>query len=135
MTESLRYETAAQYLMRRVLKDTEVAGRRLPTGIPIVVLVAAANRDPEVFERPDTFDVRRKNLGDVIDFGTGIHCCPGSALTRHQTQIALRLLFERFPRIRLAGTPKRRCSTGQRGIGYLPVRLVSMTRPLEGLGV
>lgn len=121
--ESLRYETTVQYLIRRTSADTELAGQHLPARTPLVVLIAAANRDPGVFDHPHVFDVTRPNLHQAITFGTGIHACPGSLMTRQQTRIALRLLFARYPRIRVAGKPRYRRSTGQFGVIKLPVHL------------
>lgn len=76
-------------------------GVSIPQGAMVMPLLAAANRDPEVFQHPDHFDICRspnKHLG----FGQGIHYCLGAPLARLETRIALAKLFERFPALQLA---------------------------------
>jgi cytochrome P450 len=61
----------------------------------------AANRDPEAFERPNTFDITRAHKPHV-SFGGGAHICIGAPLARLEAQAALGKLFERYPRLRIA---------------------------------
>jgi len=68
----------------------------------IMLRYAAANRDPNMFEDPDTFKIDRPNARDHLAFGMGIHFCPGAALAREETRIGLAALLERLPGLRLA---------------------------------
>jgi cytochrome P450 len=86
---------------RAVVADIEIGGRLLRAGEGILPLIPAANRDPEVIDRPDEFDIRRGNRRH-LGFGFGIHRCLGENLARATVEIALRTLFDRIPTLRLA---------------------------------
>lgn len=86
-------------------EDVELHGVTIPRASIVMPLLASANRDPAVFDEPETFDVGR-TPNDHIAFGTGYHFCLGASLARMETRIALKNLVERFPRIRLAVDPK-----------------------------
>lgn len=119
--EVLRLEAPAQYSVRVARRDVSLAGQDLAEGTPIVALLAAANRDPDVFPDPEQFDINRPNARDHLSFAAGIHYCIGAGLARMEGEIALRALFERFPRLALAG-PVRYCpSRVIRGPLRLPV--------------
>ncbi|MFQ6396364.1 cytochrome P450 [Nocardia sp. KC 131] len=106
--EVLRLQAPAQYSVRVAREPTRLAGQDLRKGTPVVTLLAAANRDPEVFTDPERFDIDRANARDHLSFAAGPHYCIGAGLARLEGQIALRALLERFPRIRVAG-PVRYC--------------------------
>jgi cytochrome P450 len=96
--ELLRFDSPVQFLIRTVKEPLEVGGKTLERGDPVLLLVAAANRDPEAFRDPDVLDVGRPE-GRHLSFGGGIHFCLGSGLARMEGQIAigaLVTLFERF---------------------------------------
>lgn len=119
--EILRLEAPAQYSVRVTRRAVSLAGRDLPAGTAIVALLAGANRDPEVFADPARFDLNRPNARDHLSFAAGIHYCIGAGLARMEGEIALRALFERFPRLRQAG-PVRYCpSRVIRGPRELPI--------------
>ena len=87
---------------RRVAKvDFEIGGVTLPEGSKVMLGFASADRDPAVFEDPDTFDVSRENAELHLEFGKGAHLCLGIALGRLETRIALELLAELTPDIEL----------------------------------
>jgi cytochrome P450 len=123
--ELLRYDSpVAHATIRYTTAPVEIAGRTVPRGRFLLVSLAAANRDPRVFADPDRLDIGRDAAGHVA-FGVGVHRCLGARLGRLQGRIALRELFERFPRIRPAVAPGRlrhRPSTLMRGLESLPVR-------------
>ncbi|UGQ11308.1 cytochrome P450 [Yinghuangia sp. ASG 101] len=120
--ETLRLDAPAQYSVRIVRRACEVGGVELPVGTPVVTLLAAANRDPEVFPDPARFDLSRPNLREHLSFAAGIHYCIGAGLARMEGEIALRALFERFPLLRQTG-PARYCpSRVIRGPMSLPMR-------------
>jgi cytochrome P450 len=120
--EILRYDSPVQRTSRVAGRDTEVEGVPLRAGTVVLGLLGGANRDPEVFPEPDTFDVTRPNAAEHLSFSSGPHYCLGAALARMEGEIGLRALFERFPEMTLAGTPQRRGTGTLRGYSSLPVR-------------
>jgi hypothetical protein len=123
--EILRYESPVQRTGRVALRDTEVAGRRVPAGSLVVLLLGGANRDPEVFADPNRFDVRRADANENLAFSSGIHYCIGAALARAEGEVGLQALFRRFPDLALAGAPLRRPTRVLRGYDSIPVNLSS----------
>ena len=122
--EMLRFDSPVQADFRRVLGDCEVSGVPLRKRDNVVLLLGAANRDPEVFEDPDRFDVGR-SLGSHLSFGRGIHHCLGAALARLESRIVLEILLERFSRISLLGErPRFRKAILLRGLQSLALRCV-----------
>ncbi|HEU5157185.1 MAG TPA: cytochrome P450 [Streptosporangiaceae bacterium] len=98
--EMARFDTPTHIFLRVATKETTVAGQRLPAGAEIAVWLAAANRDEDAFERAEEFDITRQPRPHVV-FGLGAHFCLGAALARRQIQVALRLLTDRLPGLRL----------------------------------
>lgn len=103
--------------------DTEVAGRPIAAGELVVLYLAGANRDPEVFDDPHRFDVTRENAGKHLSFSGGRHFCLGAALARAEGEVGLRAFFERYPDARLAGDGSRRDTRVLRGWATLPIAL------------
>jgi cytochrome P450 len=100
--ELLRYLTVAhQATYRYALEDIELTDSTVHAGEAIIAPVMAANRDPEVFERPDELDVHRDARAHLA-FGYGSHQCLGQALARAELQIVFERLFKRFPNLALA---------------------------------
>lgn len=99
--ELLRYEAPVQIVTRLALEDMELAAQEVHQGQRVILLLASANRDAEVFPEPDTFRADRSD-NRHLSFGGGVHFCLGSALARAEAQIALGLLFERWPEMRLS---------------------------------
>jgi cytochrome P450 len=125
--EILRLESPVQLTARVANRDTEVAGRRVPKDSFLVMTLAGANRDPDVFPDPNTFDVRRENASRHLSFSGGRHFCLGAALARAEGEVGLRTLFDRFPDLAAAGPGQRRPTRVLRGWASLPVRLGSAT--------
>ena len=122
--ELLRFDSPAQADFRRVLADCEVNGFALRKRDNVVLLLGAANRDPDVFEDPDGLDVGR-NRGSHLSFGRGIHHCLDAALARLEGRVVLEMLLERFPQIGLLQErPRFRRGIVLRGLQSLPVRCV-----------
>ncbi|AHH96457.1 cytochrome P450 [Kutzneria viridogrisea] len=119
--EVLRLDPPAQFSGRTALEPVELAGRVVPKGTPVILLLAAANRDPEVFADPHRFDIDRPNAKDHLAFSSGIHYCLGASLARMEGAIALRALFTRLPGLRLVGPVRRRPSRAIRGPLRMPV--------------
>jgi cytochrome P450 len=99
--EVLRYEPPVDVTGRVASHDLEISGCPVPQKQFLTFFLRAANRDPEVFDDPDRFDVSRQHKPHV-SFGGGAHICIGAPLARLEAQVALVRLFERFPNLRLA---------------------------------
>ncbi|MDT0353503.1 cytochrome P450 [Pseudonocardia charpentierae] len=123
--EILRYESPVQRTARVVQKEVEFGGETLRPGEFVVSFLGGANRDPEVFTDPHTFDVTRPNANKHIAFSGGIHYCLGAGLAKMEGEIALRALFKRFPDLSLVGPPHRRPTAVLRGFSSVPARLTS----------
>ena len=121
IAEMLRYDSPVQTDFRGALSDSDVNGFRMEAGQNALVLIGAANRDPEAFEEPDRFDIGRKE-GRHLSFGRGIHHCIGSPLARLEAAVAFEMLLERFPNLRLRDeAPKFRNAIVLRGLESLPL--------------
>ncbi len=101
--EILRYEAPVQCLFRQATVDVELGGATIPAGARVALLYGAANRDPERFDDPDTFDVRRPDAHRALHFGKGEHFCLGAHLARLEGRIAFEQLLARLPGLRPAG--------------------------------
>jgi cytochrome P450 len=119
--EMLRYDSPVQLTSRLVRQPAEVAGVELKPGDNMVVLLAAANRDPAEFADPEVFDITR-SPNRHLAFAAGIHFCIVAALARLEAQVAVRRLLERLPELRLAEEPRWGSGTVLRGVEALSVR-------------
>ncbi|HEY5679942.1 MAG TPA: cytochrome P450 [Pseudomonadales bacterium] len=119
--EFLRYDSSVQLTGRDALEDAEIAGIALPRGRAVLALLAAANRDPEAFDRPEELDIARKRIKPV-SFGGGIHLCLGAQLARIEAHEALNVLLERLPNLELddVATPDWKQTITLRGVRTLP---------------
>jgi hypothetical protein len=121
--EVLRVESPVQMTARVARRATELAGVAVPAGGVVALLLAAANRDPDVFSDPARFDVARDNANRHLAFSGGRHYCLGAALARLEGEVGLRRLFERYPGLAVAGAGRRRPTRVLRGWATLPVHL------------
>lgn len=94
VTEALRYDPPLQLTKRLATRDIQLDGARISAGEQILVCLGAANRDPDVFTRPDEFDLTRTG-GGHLGFGHGMHGCLGGLLAELQAQVAFEYLFIR----------------------------------------
>ncbi len=126
LEELVRYVVPAETATERyAAEDVTVAGTRIPKGELVLAVVASANRDPAVFQAPDSLDVGRQN-NKHLSFGQGMHYCLGAPLSRLEAQIAIGTLLRRAPNLQLAGPPSGlpwRKSFIVRGLEALPVTL------------
>ena len=120
--EMLRYDSPVQLVPRIAREDLALAGVPVTRGTTVWMLIGCAHRDESAFERADAFDVGRDSAH--LAFGAGIHFCLGAYLARTEAQIALRVLMERAPQLRLAtdGAAAYRDLITLRGLAALPVR-------------
>jgi cytochrome P450 len=118
--EMLRFDPPLHMFTRYALDDVDVAGERFRKGDVIGLLLAAANRDPTKFARPDVFAATR-SPNPHVSFGAGIHACVGAPLARLEMQVALRVLFERLPGLRIQEPPRARDAWHFRGLEALRI--------------
>jgi cytochrome P450 PksS len=120
--EVLRYDPPVAFQHKVASADLEIGGQRIRQGQAVLLGIAAANRDPEVYADPDRFDIRRVARPHV-SFAPGTHACVGMGLARLELEVALLTLFRRFPHLRLdpENPPRRhRATLFFRGFDALP---------------
>ncbi len=120
--ELLRYDGPVQATRRITKEPLEIDGVTIPAKSVVVLLLGAANRDPDVFADPDRLDLAR-DPNPHLAFGHGIHSCLGAPLARLEGRIALRSLLGRFPRLELAQPARRRPTFLLRGYQELRLRV------------
>ena len=122
--EVLRFRSPVQWMMRAPKRDVTLGGQTIPAASLVLPMIGAANRDPNMFDDPDRFDVTR-NPNPHIAFGHGIHLCIGAALSRMEARIALTEFLERTESFALASDepwePRRALHV--HGPSRLPIRL------------
>jgi cytochrome P450 len=116
--EGLRARSPVKVNFRIARKSTTLAGVQVPAGSTLMLLVQAANRDPDRFESPARFDIARQNAREHVAFGRGIHSCPGGPLVRADAKITLERLLSRFREFRIA--PVHHGPPGDRHYDYTP---------------
>jgi cytochrome P450 len=119
--ELLRFDTPLQMFERWVLEPFELHGHRIPKGAELGLLFGSANRDPEVFDRPDDLELAR-DPNPHMTFGAGIHFCLGAPLGRLELQTSFAALLERFPRLEPVDEPRWKPNYVIRGLEGLRVR-------------
>ena len=126
--EFLRYDAPVPHsTFRYATQDVVIAGTTIPSGVQVIVNLAAAGRDPARHQDPHALDVRRQST-DHLAFGHGVHHCLGARLARLEAVIAFRELLRRFPDLTLAVDPSAlHWNHGDglvlRGLSSLPVTL------------
>jgi cytochrome P450 len=102
--ETIRWEPPVTVILRRAMRDTELAGVPVEEGADVALLLGSANRDERKYEHPELFDIFRSSRQSV-GFGFGVHVCLGMHLARMETRVAMNTLFDRLPDLRLAAAP------------------------------
>lgn len=98
--ECLRYDAPVKSIQRIASEDVEFGGKMVHKNERIRWFISSANRDPEVFTNPETFDITR-DPNPHVAFGSGVHHCLGATLARVEGQEVFKALAERFPNLRL----------------------------------
>ena len=123
--EILRWATPVLHFRRTATCDVELRGQHIKAGDKVVTWYVSANRDPEMFDDPYTFDVTRKP-NEHVTFGPGgPHFCLGAHLARLETKILFQELIPRLDSIELTGPVQRIRSNFVNGIKRMPVRVVT----------
>ena len=118
--ETLRYDPPVQLVGRVAGADMTIHGAEVPKGDTMMLLLAAAHRDPAVNDRPDEFDPDRPSIRHLA-FGLGPHFCLGAPLARMEAAVALAAVTRRFPQARLAAEPVYKPHVTLRGMATLDV--------------
>jgi len=122
--ELLRYDSPTHNIDKLAGETFEVAGVPIQQWDTINLMLASANRDPDVYTDPDRLDITRTGAMPHLSFGRGPHHCLGAALARLEAQVSLQVLSRRFPEMRLAtDTVLWRSTHMNRGPEMLPIVL------------
>lgn len=120
--EMLRYTSPVSHFRRTAMEDTVVREQEIAAGEKVVIFYGAANRDEEVFDGPDMFDVGRDPNPHLAFGGGGAHLCLGMHVARLEIASLLRELLTRLPDLAPAGEPQRLASSFIVGYHSLPVK-------------
>jgi cytochrome P450 len=119
--EVMRHSPIVLRTPRKAVDDVEVAGLVTPAGTLVGANLAAANRDPAVYDDPDRFDITRQGPAPMLTFGGGIHYCLGVHLAKAELAEALVIMARRLPNIRRVGPSPWKPVIGVSGPIALPV--------------
>jgi cytochrome P450 len=97
--EALRLVSPVKHMRRTALEDFELNGQIIAKDEKVAMWFGAANRDPDIFPNPDTFDMMRDNVDKHLAFGHGVHKCLGARIAQMQLRLSFEKIFERFPNI------------------------------------
>ncbi|MBB5165007.1 cytochrome P450 [Mycobacterium sp. AZCC_0083] len=120
--ETMRYDPPVQLVGRIAGDDMTIGDTDIVKGDTIMLLLAAAQRDPASIDRPDEFDPDRETIRH-LGFGKGPHFCLGAPLARLEASVALSAVTARFPQARLIGEPVYKPNVTLRGMDALAIAL------------
>ncbi len=123
VSEVIRWQTPLAYMRRVARTDTELRGQRINAGDKVAMWYVSGNRDPEMFDEPDSFMIERPNARKHISFGYGIHRCMGNRVAEMQLRILWEEIGSRYHTIEVVGEPVRVKSAFVKGYLELPVQL------------
>jgi len=126
--ELLRWVSPVAYMRRTATEDTVLGTRNVAVGDKVVMYYGSANRDPRVFDDPDTFDLRRTPNDHVAFGGGGPHFCLGSHLARVELKAIMGELLTRLPDMEPAGPTVWQDSVFISGPKHMPVRFTPSAR-------
>ncbi len=122
--ELLRYYSPVHSFCRTSAIDTEVGGVPVAEGQKVLCVLAAANRDPEFWDRPDELDVERRTRGHVA-FGVGLHSCVGQVIARLEAEVLLGTMARKVKSLELDGEPEWQPGNSMRTLKSLPLRMTA----------
>ena len=121
--EMVRWAIPVITLLRIATADTQIGGQPIKAGDEVVVWLASANRDEDVFPRADQFDVTR-SPNPHLAFGFGPHTCLGGPLAKVELRVAMEELLKRYDGFEVVGKPERTHTHFNGGLKRLPIRLI-----------
>ncbi|MFG2313161.1 cytochrome P450, cyclodipeptide synthase-associated [Streptomyces sp. NPDC048566] len=140
IAETLRYTPPVQLIPRHAENEVVLAGTPIPAGATVFCMIGAANRDPDAFSAPDTFDIHRSDLGTArsftaaaqhLSFGSGLHQCVGTAFARAEIETVAALLIPLLDQVRYSpGFRYRETGIYTRGPAALRLDFTASTRAL-----
>jgi cytochrome P450 len=120
--EIVRFESPITHMARVATEDSEIAGVPIREGDKVALWYVSANRDGDVFERPDEFDVRRPLVPAQVGYGAGgPHFCLGANLARREIAVMFDAIRRKLPGLHATGEPERVVSMGLNAVRTLPV--------------
>lgn len=122
--EAMRLETPIQNVCRQTMREVEIDGVTVPDDSKILILLGAANRDPDQWERADEFDLNRSTFGHLA-LGTGVHMCIGQMVARMEGEAVLKAVASRAASLELRGEPTRALNNNLRSLKTLPLRVTA----------
>ena len=122
--EAVRFESPVQTFFRTTTREVELGGMPIGEGEKVLMFLAAANRDPRRWDKPDSYDIKRRTTGHV-GYGSGIHMCVGQLVARLEGEVMLGALARRVAKIEITGEEKRRFNNTLRGLDSLPVTITA----------
>jgi cytochrome P450 len=128
--ETLRHSPVALNTIRVAVEDVELAGVLIPAGTFVIANTSAANRDPAIYDDPDSLDITRDAQPAMLTFGGGVHYCLGTHLARLELAEALKIITSRMPNARLTGPAPWKPLTGISGPTTLPIEFDTGHRSL-----
>jgi cytochrome P450 len=120
--ETLRLHPPVWNMARTIREETTLRGSTLCPGEKVMLVYGGANRDPDKFEDPQSFDIDRPGVTQHLTFGSGRHRCIGEALARLELRLTLNYVLDTIPDVELAGEPVFGGGTNQYGPRSMPVR-------------
>jgi cytochrome P450 len=121
--EMVRWANPVITLLRVATADTDIRGQPIAAGDEVVVWLASANRDEEVFPHADTFDVTR-SPNPHLAFGFGPHTCLGGPLAKLELRVALEEMLNRYSGFEVIGKPERTQTNFNGGLKRFPIKLI-----------
>jgi cytochrome P450 len=120
--EVLRFASPVMQFRRTATEDTNVAGVDIAAGQKVVMWYCSGNRDGDVFEDPDRFDILREQNRHLAFGGGGAHYCIGATLGKEMIRSALKQVYTRMPDLTVSGEPEMQVNNFIHGVHALPVR-------------
>ena len=121
--EMMRFDHPSIGVFRTTSRACEFAGIAIPKHEKVFALTGSANRDPDQWADPDSYDIRRVTVGH-LGFGSGIHACAGMMVVRLEAEAILRSLARRVDKLELSGPPVYRSRAAlRRAFASLPVKV------------
>ncbi len=121
VSETIRWQTPLAYMRRTAKEDFVLRGKTIKAGEKVLMWYVSGNRDEEVIEDPNRYNIERERPRHHMSFGFGIHRCVGNRLAELQLNIIWEEILKRFPVVQVVGEPRRVYSSFVKGYEYLPV--------------